>query len=207
MQKIDWGNPNLDLDEILWEWYENLDTLEGFYTDWNRKRVSEITEFKWNSLEEIIDNLEQEKNIKIVINHKSKSLSLYDKSNEKLIWEISIAKYKDGNFLRDIHLYNVVEDEYKWQWWGEIMFDLYDAMTHDLEGFIMPEEEYTNVVSMINLYNKRWFTPKYKIVDWEDYYIELKWEDFILFEEIITEYKSGLQERKLPFTVVLEKEA
>lgn len=201
--KIDWNNPDLDLDSLPWM-PEDLDRVEWFIQE-KENINNNITEILNNLSEAFYTKVEKIKAIlwiDTVI--KDNKLSLY--KNNDFIWEIFISKYIDWDFKRDIHLYNVIEDKYKWKWYWKIMFELYTSLSEENNNFILPEEEYTNVVSMINLYKKFWYIPKYKIINWMDYFIELDITDFEEMEKIISNYKEWYKEQKLWYTVVLEKE-
>ena len=103
-KKIDWNNPNINIDEILW--IPDIDEIEGFYTEnENHNRWLE----KINNDYENFDIIESKYNIKIIVNEEEKSLIIKNR-DDKIIWEIKISKYKDRNFKKEIHLYNVFED-------------------------------------------------------------------------------------------------
>jgi len=198
--EIDWTK--ISVDDLLWP-----DSIEDefFIDDHTMNNTNnKLEEIDYNNFENLIDIIEEKYNINIIINENQKELSLKDDKN-KLIWEVKIAKYKDWDFKRDIHLYNVIEDEFKWKWYGSLMFGLYIELTKHNSNFILPEEEYTNIASMVNLYKKFWYIPKYKIIFWFDVKIDLDENDFKEMEEIISNYKKWYQEQKLWYTVILEK--
>ncbi len=206
-----WDNWEKILEE---EWLWDLDKDYWFYEEsiiesdiWkNNFDIEDILNL-WLNFKELLEKFSKEKNIYANINFNKNIFSIFNKSNNSLIWEIKLAKYNDNWFKRDVHLYNVIEDDYKWKWFWKILFLLYKKLTEENSDFILPEEEYTNIVSMINLYKKFWYKPEYKVLKWfSNNLIPLTKDDFKDMEKIINDYKLWNKEEKLDYTVILNFE-
>jgi len=192
LDKSEWN-----IDSELWIVSEKvIDTIE----------IDNSNLEEYNNFFDKVEQIQNEKNVIVEVNHKTKALLIHDKKNWSLIWEIHRSDYRDGWFFRENHLYNVVEDNYKWKWWWNIMFSLYELLWSENADFIVPEEEYTNIVSMINLYKKFGYEPKFKVLNWVDSPFELEDNDIEEFDEIIKNYKEWYKERKLWYTVILVRE-
>lgn len=192
----DWLS-DLDKEEWLTWWISGIEnnTLERI--NWVFDDYKNIKNLSFSDSCEYLES----KKIFTKINYKENSLKILNWND--LIWEIKISWYKDWSFERDIHLYNVVEEEYRWKWFWKILFSLYSKLSEENSDFILPYEEYTNVVSMIKLYENFWYEVKHKVVRWN--YLKLEDSDIKEIEKIIKDYKNWLKEEKLWYTIVLEK--
>lgn len=162
------------------------------------KNYDEITDFF-----EIINYFKNIKNIDIKVDLKNKWLLIYNSRGE-LIWEITQSFYNDWYFTTRNHLYNVVEKKFRWQWWWYILYELYTKLHHYDDSFILPSIDYTNLLSMVELYKKFWFSIVSKMQYWFEE--NLTSIDFMEHEKIKQEYKSWLKERKLPYSIKIVKE-
>lgn len=140
--------------------------------------------------------------IKIDINRNFNSLIISTNKWEP-IWEILQSNYSDENFMTTSHLYNVIEEKYRWEWYWKIMYYLYSELSKVDSTFFHPATEYTNVVSMIDFYTKNWFRVKSKLISWNEELINSY--DLEIYNKIKKDYLSWLKEVKLPYTIILEK--
>ena len=201
--ETDWTNSHIN--NILW--------IEK--NKWSRKKIPILKELKYNSLEELEKILKNDFDLVIdiqkIIDPKTNKIlaeifKLKETKTFSLVWEIFKSKYVDKNFIWENHLYNVVEKWAKWKWYWKLMFSLYLEYAKLTDNtLIIPDLEYTNIASMINLYEKFWYKVKYQI-NWKKNKKEtLTEENKKLIKKEILSYKNWNLEQKLPFSVVLEK--
>lgn len=163
-----------------------------YYEDSDRSR-----EFLW-----FLDEFQTKKKVDVYVDLKHKTLMIYN-INWELIWEIWQSKYNDSYFITNNHLYNVVEEKYRWKWWWINLYNAYRTLHSFDNSFILPSIDYTNVVSMVELYKKFWFRIVSKLIYWEEE--DIDWNDILLIEEIKKDYKNWKKERKLDFSIKIEK--
>lgn len=160
-----------------------------------------------NDFKKLSEKIEKRYNVSVCFSSQDNSLYILDKNNDlKLIWEVFLSEYEHWLYLNEEHLYFKIEEGYRWKWWWKKIFELYELLCEENEDFFIPDEECTNIVSMIHLYKKFWYICKYKIVDWLDEKIELEDEDFKLIDKTIRDFKKWKKEDFLPFTIILERE-
>lgn len=155
-----------------------------------------------SSFYKYVEQLENQKNVDILINYVHKTLLIHSKDWE-LIGEIWQSTYDDWSFTTENHLYNVVEKKYRWQWWWKILYELYIELSKIDSDFILPDKDYTNVVSMVELYKKFWFKVVWKVAYWYDY--ELSPSNYLEMEIIKKNYKSWLKEVRLDYSIIVSK--
>lgn len=88
----------------------------------------------------------------------------------------------------------------RWKWLWKHLLWLYKILSESDSRFEMFLEEFTNLPSQINLYQKFWYYPSHKIVNWD--YVELSNDDLSLIQENMELLKNS-EDKWLPFTVVL----
>lgn len=182
------------IEETRWKVVNALD-LKFYHLLENKTFLN--GDFYWS-----VENIELFKNVNVCINNDHKTLLIYTLDWD-LIWEIWQSNYDDWFFRTEQHLYNVVEKKYRWNWWGIVLYELYTKLAELDQSFILPNFDYTNVVSMVELYKKFWFKIKSKLFLWFDE--ELSQADYLEMEAIKKEYKSWRIERKLPYSVMISK--
>ena len=167
-EKIDWNDPNLDLDSILWKWYEDIDKKEGFIVENNldyNEKVKEIIDF--DSFDLLVSKVEKEKDIKIKVSIDNWwKIELYSKDWD-LIWKI----WYDWYILRewDIdpnHLWIEVYNKYQWQWYSKILYKLYYNLSLENEKVIFPDYDLASKNSRINLLLSLWFKMTEQYINW-----------------------------------------
>lgn len=188
-----------------------LNNLEStkLLTNTQINEIININNFTFFGLKEYLEKIY---NINILVNNSYKSI-IIKKTNWKLIWEILQSNYNYSySWWYEInHLYNVIQKKYRWKWWGIILFILYENYLKIDNSFYLENTdkitlEYTNIVSMIELYKKVWFTIKWKKYLWYEIELEeLTSEDCTNMDNIKNKYKKWWLEKKLDFTIVLEK--
>lgn len=98
-----------------------------------------------------------------------------------LFWDLYKTNFSNGNnFNIEDHLYNEVDDNFRWKWYWQKMFNLW------LENkWFLPKLEYTNLASSIlfllkNNYELFWYHElKWKYYDFEVYKDENQKEEEI----------------------------
>ena len=167
-EKIDWNDPNLDLDSILWKWYEDIDKKEGFIVENNldyNEKVKEIIDF--DSFDLLVSKVEKEKDIKIKVSIDNWwKIELYSKDWD-LIWKI----WYDWYILRewDIdpnHLWIEVYNKYQWQWYSKILYKLYYNLSLENKKVIFPDYDLASKNSRINLLLSLWFKMTEQYINW-----------------------------------------
>jgi len=179
--------------ESFLEKYPEFWNVENFFWD-TKNAVEEIC-----SADSIINQIEEEHSIRVVINDFDKSIILYN-NNELEIWGISVWTYEDGDIFFDPHLVFELLEEYRWLWIGQKLLDLYE------KSFWLPEEEYTNVPSMIKIYLKNWYIIAEKLVSWMNLSTEFTEEDEKKIDKILNDAKNWNEEEKLNYTIKLVRE-
>lgn len=149
-----------------------------------------------------LESFQFEKNVDLCVDLIHKTLMIYSIKWE-LIWEIWQSKYDDSYFITNNHLYNVVEEKFRWKGWWINLYNAYTNLHGFDNSFILPKIDYTNVVSMVEVYKKFWFKIVSKLVYWLEESIE--WDDILLLEKIKQDYKNWKKERKLDFSIKIEK--
>lgn len=182
------------IEYIWWKILKVLDLKHYYYLEGKT--------FYNNDFFELIKNIEKDKDIQIHINDNYKTLLIHNSSWE-LIWEIWQSEYNDWTFSTNNHLYNYVDKKFRWKWWWKLLYELYVELSKIDNNFILPTKDFTNVVSMVELYKKFWFKVVWKVVYWFDE--PLNSCDLSEINQIIIDYKSGKVERKLDYSIIIEK--
>ena len=165
---IDWNDPNLDLDAVLWEWFEDIDKEEWFTTN-NKKNVDKITNFD-------IEYLENKLNIKIQIDRELMQIIILNKDNYE-IWKIRKWLYSMHNYESNEHLYKKIDENYRLKWFWTILFNLYK------NNFILPKTECSSKIDSIRFLNNFWYKLSSKIINWEKIEISNEEIDELLYWE------------------------
>ena len=152
-KNIDWDDPSLNLDMLVW------DVLEWFITE-KSDTINKITNFD-------IDYLENKLNIRIDIYEYW--VSIYEKESDLEIWAISKWIYSHNWVESNDHLYKKVHENYRWKWFWSILFNLYK------NNFWLPSTEMSHKNSVIKFLSKNWYTLSSRISNWSE--IELNYDE------------------------------
>lgn len=118
------------------EWLWDIDAIEWF---WKAKKAVKQKTMKLLD----ISKIEDEKKVKFNIDSESQSIELLS-STWELIWYIKPGTYTYGNVSQEKHLERKVYDEFTWNWFWQLLFDIYSGLK-----FEIPDEEYTHKPSVI----------------------------------------------------------
>lgn len=193
----------LKLDENLqreWEtlltqaWLWSIDEKFSFTT--NVK--DDVQLFSEMSVEKMISKIEKKFNLEVKIDFDEGIIILFDWTNPVAsIYKTSFEV--DWHEIND-HLYLKISKNLRWKWLWKHLLWLYKILSESDSRFEMFLEEFTNLPSQINLYQKFWYYPSHKIVNWD--YVELSNDDLSLIQENMELLKNS-EDKWLPFTVVL----
>lgn len=175
MEKIDthslWEWEKLLEDEWLWD----IDKKEWF----REQKIS--TQKSVNNILDIWD-IEREKNIKIHVLKEDSTIEIYGLDG-RLIGYIKPWLYTYHSISKSDHLEKIVFEEYRWKWFGQLLFDLYKRY-----NFHVPSSEYTHKISVIEFLLKNWYDISSIIAD--------NWEEIELSENDIYEFFDEIKIRK-----------
>ena len=73
------------------------------------------------------EKIEDEKKVKFNIDTESQSIELFSPSWE-LVWYIKPGTYTYGNVSQEKHLERKVYDEFTWNWFWQLLFDIYSGL-------------------------------------------------------------------------------
>lgn len=111
--------------------------------------------------------LEKERDIDIFI---SKTRLGYKVKIEKIIWwklfevwTIESSNYKDWLFSTNSHLAHWVENDFKWEWYGQLLYDIFKYLVFNTSDAIIPEKEYVSKPSRLLFLIKNWYKIESKI--------------------------------------------
>jgi len=181
--KINWNDPNLDLDEVLG--IPDLDEKEWF-TQENKNNINKIINL------ENIEEIEKKLKIKININKDDKKITFEDNDWYEIWriepWIFNMYKYEDKS-----HLYKKIDESYRWKWYWTILMNLYKKY------FELPKTEVSYKISTIRFLQKFWYNLEYKIINWEILAITEEEKKEILYwevhsDELLSIYKLVLEE-------------
>jgi len=121
--------------------------------------------------------IEEERDIDIFI---SKTRMWYKIRIEKIIWwklfdvwTIESSNYRNWNFSTDSHLAHWVKNDFKWEWYGQLLFDLYKMLVFNTNDAIIPEKEYVSKPSRLLFLLKNWYKLESKVVQ-DEYYTKIR---------------------------------
>lgn len=154
-----------------WEKYLNM-------TEWNidkeiwiastsvSRKINSILSLE--SLFEYIQSIENKNNVRIEIDEDQQWIIIFDIENNNIVWEIKKWNYTYNNLSEENHLFHVVNEPYKWKWFGRTLLEIYWKLEEfNYLGFELPKEEFTHSPSMFNLLTSYWYIVVGKIEDWE----------------------------------------
>ncbi len=175
MAEINWSDPNLDIDEILWEWFEDID--KELDEDWNpRFYIDTKKSVDWLLDLELIEKFSDD----------YYKLYLWD----ELVWVIEYSSDNDWNINIDFfwtinwNLDKVVTDnefiqKFKWYFWEDSTYIKWIWKKTFID--FLKKFQSGIVFSFISLEWAQWF---YDNILWE---LEWEWVISILWK--IPEYK------------------
>lgn len=184
-------------EEIMQVLLDDIDIKEWFY----KEKKEEKFNIEKLDFEESVEELSKH-GILVEVDDYYHSIKLYLEWN--FIWEIYNDAYIDKNFSSTEHLYKEINEEYRWKGYWKLLFELYIKKSNEDPRFILPVEDYTKKVSVINLYEKFWYEIIWKINSlWE--YTKITKEDIKEIKEIKNNLKKWFMEYQLNYTVVLKR--
>lgn len=140
-----------DILDIIWYSEDTTDsnnfTEEVEEWDWSASTIQISTQHNTQKLDYICQ-----------VDRKNQHIVLKAR-NWNIIGQIWKWTFKRGKFSSNNHLYKKIEEEYRWKWFGTILFEEYISA-----GFLFPEFEYTRKEEVIYLMEKFWYKI-FSIVD------------------------------------------
>jgi len=168
------------------EWLWDIDKEIWFVSSSVSNKIDKILSIK--DLFSYIESIELEKNVRIDIDDTEKSITIYDKDNNNVIWEIKPWNYTYYWISNNNHMFQVVNDPYKWKWFWKLLIQAYSKLEEFwYKWFELPKEEYTHTPSMLNLLSSNWYYIVWRYTAWE--YEELTDEDIYQIYEDIDSWK------------------
>ncbi len=180
--KIDNNNTDPEYwDKILEkEWLWSLDKKEWFIqVQENKEKIIDLIDL--NNIEEI----EKKLKIKININKEDKKITLED-NNWYEIWRIEPWIFYMYNYEDESHLYKKIDESFRWKWYWTILMNLYKKY------FELPKTEVSYKISTIRFLQKFWYNLKYKIINWNEYFITEEEKNEILYWEVYNDELSSV---------------
>ncbi len=164
------------------EWLWDLDKQIGITSTSYSKKIDSILSL--DNLFEYLESVENEKNVRINIDDTEKSITILDRENDNIIWEIKPWNYTYNNISNNNHMFQVVNEPYKRKWFWKLLLQVYSKLEEFwYKWFELPKEEYTHTPSMLNLLTSNWYNIVGRYVQWE--YEELSEEDiYNLYNDI-----------------------
>ena len=201
---IDWNDPNLDLDKILWIpdldkklWISDLDKTE---TEFNFSN-----ENFWQTVSNILENFDTDKNfndlIREIEKEKNIEINFWEKNggfveiykNKDLVWRIWKTWYKiTDDIIDENHLWIEVYWEYEWKWYSKLLYKIYYKYSLENDNIFFPEYEFAKKNSRINLLLKLWYKVIWYYTNWffyPDEDIDININDYYWEQDIIYKFK------------------